>query len=90
MEKRDVVVVGAGPSGSAAAKKCAQYGLRTLMLEKRQLPRNKICSGMIMGPVQHNQITPGIAFPKKSADLSDDITRLMAAVPQERHDLFLM
>ena len=56
MEKRDVVVVGAGPSGSAAAKKCAQYGLRTLMLEKRQLPRNKICSGMIMGPVAQSLI----------------------------------
>jgi len=56
MEKIDVIVVGAGPSGSAAAKKCAQYGLRTLMLEKRQLPRNKVCSGMIMGPVAQSLI----------------------------------
>jgi len=44
----DVVVVGAGPGGSVAAKRCAEYGLTTLLLEKRKLPRDKLCSGMIM------------------------------------------
>ena len=56
MDKRDVVVVGAGPAGSAAAKKCADYGLKILMLEKRQLPRDKVCSGMVMGPVAYTLI----------------------------------
>ena len=32
----DVVVVGAGPGGSTTAKKCAELGLKVLMLEKRQ------------------------------------------------------
>jgi len=32
----DVIVVGAGPSGSVAARKCAQAGLSTLLIEKRQ------------------------------------------------------
>jgi len=50
---RDVIVVGAGPAGTAAAKRCAEYGLDTLMLEKRRLPRDKVCSGMLMGPVAH-------------------------------------
>jgi flavin-dependent dehydrogenase len=49
----DVIVVGAGPSGSLAAKKCAEIGLKTLVLEMRRLPRDKVCSGMIMGPVAH-------------------------------------
>jgi flavin-dependent dehydrogenase len=49
----DVVVVGAGPAGSTAAKCCAEKGLKTLIVEKRQLPRDKVCSGMIMGPVAH-------------------------------------
>lgn len=44
----DVAVVGAGPGGSAAAKKCVEGGLRTLLLEKHRLPRNKVCTGMIM------------------------------------------
>jgi digeranylgeranylglycerophospholipid reductase len=35
-ESYDVVVVGAGPAGSATAKKCASYGLSVAMVEKRQ------------------------------------------------------
>lgn len=45
----DVIVVGAGPGGAAAAKRCAENGLHTLLMEKKQLPRDKVCSGMIMG-----------------------------------------
>jgi flavin-dependent dehydrogenase len=49
-KKWDVVVVGAGPGGAVAAKKCVGMGFSTLLLEKRALPRDKVCSGMIMGP----------------------------------------
>ncbi|MCU0579046.1 MAG: FAD-dependent monooxygenase [Desulfobacterota bacterium] len=52
----DVIVVGAGPGGAAAAKRCAETGLRTLVLEKRAWPRDKVCSGMIMGPWAHDII----------------------------------
>jgi flavin-dependent dehydrogenase len=45
----DVMVVGAGPGGAAAAKRCAENGLHTLLVEKKQLPRDKVCSGMVMG-----------------------------------------
>ena len=45
----DVVVVGGGPGGAAAAKHCADQGLTALLVEKRELPRDKVCSGMIMG-----------------------------------------
>ena len=49
-EQWDVIVVGAVPGGAAASKRCAEAGLRTLVLEKWALPRDKVCSGMIMGP----------------------------------------
>ena len=49
----DVIVVGAGPAGTAAAKRCAEHGLNTLILEKRSLLRDKVCSGMVMGPSRH-------------------------------------
>ncbi len=46
----DVIVVGAGPGGALAAMTCAASGLRTLLLEKKKMPRDKCCSGMVMGP----------------------------------------
>ncbi|MEY9925850.1 geranylgeranyl reductase family protein [Catenulispora sp. GP43] len=39
----DVIVVGAGPSGSATAHHLATAGLDVLLLEKSQFPREKIC-----------------------------------------------
>ncbi len=39
----DVIVVGAGPSGSTTAYYLAQAGLDVLMLEKSTFPREKVC-----------------------------------------------
>jgi geranylgeranyl reductase family protein len=39
----DVLVVGAGPAGSATAFHLAQAGLDVLMLEKSTFPRDKVC-----------------------------------------------
>ena len=39
----DVVVVGAGPGGSAAAAYLAGAGLDVLLLEKAHFPRDKVC-----------------------------------------------
>jgi flavin-dependent dehydrogenase len=52
----DVAVIGAGPSGCAAAKRCAENGLQSVILEKKKLPREKVCSGMIIGPLAHTLI----------------------------------
>jgi len=43
----DVVIVGAGPSGAAAARGLVNEGLEVLVLEKKKLPRYKMCSGII-------------------------------------------
>jgi geranylgeranyl reductase family protein len=42
-DEADVIVVGAGPSGSATAFYLAQSGLDVLLLEKSTFPREKVC-----------------------------------------------
>ena len=39
----DVIVVGAGPGGSATAAPLARAGVKTLLLEKTEFPREKVC-----------------------------------------------
>jgi geranylgeranyl reductase family protein len=39
----DVIVVGAGPGGSAAAYHLAAHGANILLLEKSEFPREKVC-----------------------------------------------
>lgn len=46
MEEYDVVIVGAGFGGPVAAKKCAEAGLRTLMLERSEKVGEKVISGL--------------------------------------------
>jgi geranylgeranyl reductase family protein len=41
----DVAVIGAGPAGAIAAVLCARSGLRTVLVEKKRLPRAKSCAG---------------------------------------------
>jgi menaquinone-9 beta-reductase len=39
----DVIVVGAGPGGSSTAYHLARHGVRVLLLEKSEFPREKVC-----------------------------------------------
>lgn len=41
----DLIVIGAGPAGASAARTASQLGLKTLLLEKEKVPRNKLCGG---------------------------------------------
>ncbi len=79
---KDVIVVGAGPAGATAAKKCAEYGLDTLMVERGTLPRDKVCSGMIMGPVAHTLIKQEFGdIPESVLSQPDHLEGYMFHVP---------
>ena len=43
----DVIVSGAGPAGSTAARECASRGLSVLLLDKTAFPRDKPCGGAV-------------------------------------------
>jgi geranylgeranyl reductase family protein len=45
LQHYDVIVVGAGPAGTTAARHCAKSNLKTLLLEKERIPRYKPCAG---------------------------------------------
>ena len=49
MERFDVLVVGAGPAGSAAAMHLARGGARVLLADKARFPRDKPCGGGLTG-----------------------------------------
>lgn len=44
----DLIVIGAGPAGSAAVKTAADGGRRVLLVEMKEMPRNKSCSGFLI------------------------------------------
>ena len=44
----DIIVIGAGPTGSSAARELAANGYRVLLVEKFRMPRNKSCSGILI------------------------------------------
>ncbi len=52
MRKVDVIIVGASLAAAAAAKRLTDAGLETVVLERKTLPRHKICSG-ILSPRGH-------------------------------------
>ena len=41
----DVIVVGAGPAGSATVRECSRQGKSVLLLDKAEFPRDKPCGG---------------------------------------------
>ena len=41
----EVIVIGAGPGGSVAAKRCAEAGFKTLLIEKKNCPGTKFVPG---------------------------------------------
>jgi flavin-dependent dehydrogenase len=43
----DLVIVGGGPAGSAAAITAAREGARVLLLEKHRFPRHKVCGEFV-------------------------------------------
>lgn len=60
-EHADVIVVGAGPSGSTAAYYLAQAGVDVLVLEKTSFPREKVCGDGLTPRAVRSLVQMGIS-----------------------------
>ncbi len=49
--KTDVLIVGAGPGGCAAALSLAKHGVEALLVDKAIFPRDKVCGDALSGKV---------------------------------------
>ena len=63
-DSADVIVVGAGPAGSATAAYLAMAGLDVLLLEKTRFPREKVCGDGLTPRAVRELITLGIPTPE--------------------------
>jgi len=49
MDRFDVIVIGAGPAGGAAAFRAARAGLSVALIDRKSFPRDKLCGGLVTG-----------------------------------------
>lgn len=60
MEYYDIIIVGAGPSGSTLARALEDSGKRVLIIDKQTFPRDKTCAGWVTPAVMASlDIDPG-------------------------------
>src|SRR5579872_1781265 len=97
----DVVVSGAGPAGSTAARECAAAGLKVALVDKAEFPRDKPCGGGVtvrcsrmlpfdLSPVSERAIH-GVLFSAPGASISRSAAEPVTYLTQRRHlDTFLL
>ncbi|GIE81271.1 drug:proton antiporter [Actinoplanes philippinensis] len=70
-DEADVIVVGAGPGGSAAAYHLARHGVRVLLLEKTEFPREKVCGDGLTPRAVRQLIRMGVDTSEKAGWLQN-------------------
>ena len=71
----DVLVVGAGPAGSACAQMLARAGLHTVLVDQHDFPRDKVCGDGLI-PDSHAAL--------KRLGVYEEVAALAQAVPHVR------
>ena len=88
MKKYDVIVIGAGNGGLAAAATCAKAGLSTLLLERHNIPGGS-ASSFVRGrfefePSLHE--LSGIGTPEEKGSVEEQFDRMGAKVNWRKHN----
>ena len=74
----DVIVVGAGPSGSTAAYYLAQAGLNVLLIEKSRFPRDKVCGDGLTPRAVKSLVAMGVDVSEEAGWLRNRGLRVIA------------
>ena len=77
VETADVIVVGAGPGGSATAAYLAMAGLDVLLLEKTAFPREKVCGDGLTPRAVRELITLGVPTPEEDGWIKNHGLRII-------------
>ncbi len=84
-EQWPVVVVGAGPAGTAAGIELARQGVRTLLVDRKTVPRPKVCGGCLNGVARRQLVELGVAARLEEAgSVSLDRLRLFSGGREAR------
>jgi menaquinone-9 beta-reductase len=73
----DVIIVGAGPGGSATAFHLARHGLDVLVLEKTEFPREKVCGDGLTPRAVKQLIKLGVDTSEKAGWLQNKGLRVI-------------
>ncbi|WP_033196316.1 FAD-dependent oxidoreductase, partial [Streptomyces xiaopingdaonensis] len=74
----DVIVVGAGPAGSATAYHLARSGLDVLLLEKTAFPREKVCGDGLTPRATKQLLAMGMDVSEEAGWLRNKGLRIIA------------
>ena len=74
----DVIVVGAGPAGSATAYQLARAGRDVLLLEKARFPRDKVCGDGLTPRAVRSLITMGVDISPEQGWARNNGLRILA------------
>jgi geranylgeranyl reductase family protein len=74
----DVIIVGAGPSGSTAAYYLAQAGLNVLLIEKSRFPRDKVCGDGLTPRAVKSLVAMGVDVSEEAGWLRNKGLRVIA------------
>lgn len=75
-QEREVIIVGAGPSGATAATILAQHGHDVLLLDRQRFPRDKICGDGIPTGVIEMMGRMGMKPKVAAAEAKGDFNRI--------------
>ncbi len=79
VDTADVIVVGAGPGGSATAAYLAMAGLDVLLLEKTHFPREKVCGDGLTPRAVRELVNLGIPTPEEDGWIRNKGLRIIGA-----------